>query len=124
MSFAKPRLEAGRLLICSAGACTEVVLQRLNEQARRERLSSEARIWELNNKMSYREYLHTPEWRATKAAALAWAGYRCQLCNAGDQELHVHHRVYAKRGCERLEDLIVLCGPHHAQFHGVIPEVS
>ena len=106
------------------GVCTVVVLERFNEQARRERLASEARIWELNNKMSYQEYLRTPEWRATKAAALAWAGYRCQLCNCGDEELHVHHRVYTRRGRERLEDLIVLCGTHHRQVHGVMHDAS
>jgi hypothetical protein len=105
------------------GVCTEVVLERLNEQARRDGLAAEARICELN-RMSYQEYLRTPEWRAKKAAALAWAGYRCQLCNAGGEELHVHHRVYTRRGCERLEDLIVLCGPHHAQFHGVMDDAS
>ncbi len=106
------------------GVCTEVVLERLNEQARRDRLASEARIWELNNKMNYEEYLLTQEWRATKAAALAWSGYRCQLCNTGDEELHVHHRVYTRRGCERLEDLVVLCSSHHALFHGVMPDAS
>jgi hypothetical protein len=106
------------------GRCTEIMLHRLSEQARRERLASEARIWELNNKMSYAEYLLTPEWKATKAAALSWARYRCQLCNENGQELHVHHRVYIRRGCERLEDLLVLCGPHHAQVHGVMGDAS
>jgi 5-methylcytosine-specific restriction endonuclease McrA len=104
--------------------CAEIIMHRLSEQARRDRLSSEARIWELNNKMSYSEYLSTREWKATKAAALSWAGYRCQLCNRNDQELHVHHRVYTRRGCERLEDLTVLCGPHHRQFHEVMHDAS
>ena len=80
------------------GGYTEIVLQRLNEQARRERLASEARISDLNTKMAYQQYLLTPEWRAKKAAALAWAGYRCQVCNQGDEELHVHHRVYSRCG--------------------------
>jgi 5-methylcytosine-specific restriction endonuclease McrA len=111
-----PGYWASTELFC--GGCTEAVLERLNEQARRDRLASAARLWELNNKMTYEEYLLTPEWRATKAAALGWAGYRCQLCNASDEELHVHHRVYTRRGCERLEDLIVLCRSHHRQFHG------
>jgi hypothetical protein len=105
------------------GVCTEVVLERLNEQAHRERLAREARIAELN-RMPYAEYLLTPEWRATRAAALAWAGYRCQVCNQGDEELHVHHRIYTRRGCERPEDLVVLCRTHHALFHGIEREAS
>jgi hypothetical protein len=108
-------------LFCNV--CTEAALDRLYEQARRTRLTSEARISELNQ-MSYAEYLLTREWRATKAAALAWAGYRCQVCNTNDEELHVHHRVYTRRGCERPEDLIVLCRTHHALFHGIEREAS
>ena len=108
-------------LFCNV--CTEAALHRLNEQARRARLTSEARISELNQ-MSYTEYLLTREWRATKAAALAWAGYRCQVCNANDEELHVHHRVYTRRGCERPEDLVVLCRTHHELFHGIEQEAS
>jgi 5-methylcytosine-specific restriction endonuclease McrA len=114
---AAPGGQASADLFC--GGCTEIILHRHNEQARREWLASEARISELS-KMPYREYLLTPEWRAKKAAALAWAGYRCQVCNQNGEELHVHHRVYTRRGCERVEDLVVLCGPHHAQFHGVM----
>lgn len=106
---------ASAVLFC--GGCTEAALERLNEQARRDRLASAARISELS-KMSYQEYLLTPEWKAKKAAALAWAGYRCQVCNENSEELHVHHRVYTRRGCERVEDLVVLCRSHHRQYHG------
>jgi hypothetical protein len=119
---AAPGSWASTDLLC--GTCTEAVLERRNEQARRDRLAWEARIWELNNKMSYEEYLQTSEWLAKKIAALGWAKHRCQLCNTGDEELHVHHRVYTRRGCERLEDLIVLCSTHHRQFHGVEDEAS
>jgi hypothetical protein len=106
------------------GACTEAVLERLNEQGRRDRLGLEARIWELNNRMSYEEYLKTSEWRAKKINALGWAKHRSQLCNSADEELHVHHRVYTRRGCERLEDLIVLCGKHHRLFHRDVHDAS
>jgi len=104
--------------------CTEAILQRLNEQVRRDRLVREAHIWELNNKMTYSQYLSTQDWKSAKAAALAWAGQRCSVCNRADEELHVHHRVYTRRGCERLEDLVLLCRTHHAQFHGVLSDAS
>jgi 5-methylcytosine-specific restriction endonuclease McrA len=118
---AAPGSRGSAHLFC--GVCTEAVLGRLNEQGRRDRLALDARLYELT-KMSYEEYLQTSEWRAKKIAALGWAKHRCQLCNSGDEELHVHHRVYTRRGCERLEDLIVLCSTHHRQFHGVEDEAS
>lgn len=116
-----PGASASADLFC--GACTENVLERLNERTRQDRLAQQARLQELE-KMEYSEYLLTREWRARKAAALARAGYRCQVCNENGEELHVHHRVYTRRGCERPEDLVVLCRTHHALFHGVLPDAS
>jgi 5-methylcytosine-specific restriction endonuclease McrA len=117
----RPGDRASADLFC--GVCTEAALQRLNEKARRDRAASEARIFELN-RMPYAEYLLTGEWRNRRAMALAWAGHRCQVCNTNDEELHVHHRVYTRRGRERPEDLIVLCRTHHELFHGIEREAS
>jgi hypothetical protein len=68
--------------------------------------------------MPYKQYLLTPEWQARRTAALERALYRCQVCNHGNCELHVHHRTYERRGAELPSDLIVLCARHHALFHG------
>lgn len=67
--------------------------------------------------MPYREYLLTPEWQERRAKHLKSAGYRCQLCNAGNKRLDVHHRTYDRRGQEYYKDLIVLCGTCHEIFH-------
>ena len=115
-----PRPLNCRLSLVCASAAGEVLLAK---SARRARLTSEARIAELNQ-MPYAEYLLSREWRATRAAALAWAGYRCQVCNGGDEQLDVYHRVYTRRGYERPEDLIVLCRTHHALFHGRLENAS
>jgi 5-methylcytosine-specific restriction endonuclease McrA len=120
-SKASPGTSGSPGLFC--GACTEVILERLDQQVRQDRRVREARIWELN-KMTYAQYLSTQEWKATKAAALARAKHRCQMCNENNEELHVHHRVYTRRGCERPEDLVVVCRSHHAHFHGVLPDAS
>jgi len=66
--------------------------------------------------MPYREFLQTPEWQATRKAALKRAGYRCQTCAKAGQ-MHVHHRTYVNRGAERPADLIVLCADCHDLFH-------
>jgi hypothetical protein len=73
--------------------------------------------------MPYAEYLQTPEWRTTRDAALRRAGFRCELTHCGSKyALQVHHRVYERLGEEVPEDLTVLCGACHDQWHhGVIP---
>jgi len=70
--------------------------------------------------MPYKDYLKSDHWRATRAAALVAAGFRCQLCNSPDS-LAVHHRTYERRGHEAPADLTVLCSPCHAKFHDILP---
>lgn len=74
--------------------------------------------------MPYQEYLQTPEWQARRQRHLRSAGYRCQLCNAGDRSLHVHHRTYERRGNERWADLLVLCSDCHAKHHDELDVIS
>jgi uncharacterized protein YlaI len=73
------------------------------------------RIEELRS-MPYDQYLKTPEWRAKREEALERDGYRCRLCDS-DERLHVHHRTYARRGNEDIEDLTTLCEECHERFH-------
>ncbi len=65
----------------------------------------------------YKDYLLSPEWQAKRKEALRLAGYRCQVCYAGDVTLDVHHRTYKRLGHELITDLIVLCRPCHDIFH-------
>jgi hypothetical protein len=67
--------------------------------------------------MPYREYLRTPEWRRTRAAALLRAGGRCSLDVTHGEELDVHHRTYERLGTELAADLVVLCRPCHELHH-------
>ncbi|HEU5108042.1 MAG TPA: hypothetical protein VFT95_05745, partial [Micromonosporaceae bacterium] len=67
--------------------------------------------------MPYREYLLTPEWQERRKARLKAARYRCQVCNAQNRRLNVHHRTYERRGEEYARDLIVLCEECHHLFH-------
>jgi len=65
-------------------------------------------------RMSYREYLRTPEWRVIRAAALLRADHRCSLDATHVDGLEVHHRDYGLRGQELASDLVVLCHACHA----------
>lgn len=67
-------------------------------------------------KMPYEEYLQTPEWKQKREKVLARDEHRCRVCDS-DEKLQVHHRTYARRGGEDLNDLTTLCGPCHEHFH-------
>jgi 5-methylcytosine-specific restriction endonuclease McrA len=66
--------------------------------------------------MPYRDYLGTDEWSERRKRVIRRAGFRCQVCASGSR-LHVHHRTYARRGVERIEDMIALCADCHELFH-------
>lgn len=78
-------------------------------------LMDERRLYELKH-MPYEEYLKTPEWAEKRELVLERDGHRCMLCNTREN-LHVHHRTYARRGYEELEDLVTLCKEDHEHFH-------
>lgn len=67
--------------------------------------------------MPYQAYLKTDHWQALRSKMLWKVGYKCQLCNASNISLHVHHRTYENRGQEPYTDLIVLCANCHQEFH-------
>jgi len=66
--------------------------------------------------MPYKEYLQTKHWQEIRKKALHRANYKCQLCSS-KENLNVHHNTYENRGCEKEEDLIVLCQKCHGKFH-------
>ena len=80
---------------------------------------SETEPLEYLNSLPYDVYLRTRHWEEVRVRVLEYAGYRCQVCNAGehDEMLCVHHRTYQNRGREHWADLIVLCSTCHSLFH-------
>jgi len=67
--------------------------------------------------MPYDEYLRTPEWKQTRAAALVRADQQCAMDPSHAGPLDVHHRSYERRGAELPSDLIVLCHACHQLHH-------
>lgn len=71
-------------------------------------------------KTEYREYIAGEAWRKRRAEFLKEVNY-CERCEAPrklvvlvyDQDLHVHHRSYARVGNERPDDLEALCRRCH-----------
>jgi hypothetical protein len=64
----------------------------------------------------YEHYMQSWQWAERRDVALAMADHACQVCNA-TKYLHVHHRTYARLGCEAKGDLTVLCEACHNAFH-------
>ena len=108
-------------LLCQR--CTQVQLQILQEEKRLSRLARQARTARLR-KMPFGEYRLTDEWQARRFDTLSRAGHRCQTCRKQDVRLEVHHNTYENYGDERPQDLVVLCGACHAQFHGRMRDAS
>lgn len=107
------RLNNGRPRLCED--CSQDERAETAERWRAECRAHETRLRELRA-MPYRDYLRTPEWDQRRRAAVKRARGACQVCNA-KARLDVHHRTYARLGCEWATDLIALCRPCHGTFH-------
>lgn len=69
----------------------------------------------------YQEYLKTDHWKATRAAAIARAGNRCQICGKTGR-LEVHHLTYERLFHEDENDFLVLCRTCHGRQHRYMGE--
>ncbi len=72
--------------------------------------------------MSYCAYLKSEHWQRLRAAVLIRDKETCQMCYAEGVQMHVHHRVYRKRGSERFEDLMTVCVACHERAHATETE--
>ena len=79
---------------------------------RRNRKKPGKRIWV----ESYSDYLKSPHWLATRKDAMNYHGHKCADCGATGL-LEVHHLTYERLGCEKMKDLLVLCGTCHRIRH-------
>lgn len=93
------------------------VSPKLGGKPGQENLPSWDRLMELRS-MPYAEYLQAEEWQRPRKQALRVAKYKCQLCGTSGVKLEVHHNSYENLGCERPDELIVLCTNCHTVHHG------
>src|SRR5829696_7126637 len=112
-SDARPGDRGDAILLCVS--CTDLRLQLHCDEQRLRRLARQARTAQLR-KMPFVEYRWQIEWQTRRTAALARAGYRCQVCVERDARLEVHHNTYDRYGDESAFELVVLCGGCHELF--------
>lgn len=67
--------------------------------------------------VNYLNYTSTEHWKQFRKTALEHHNYTCQICGAHKIRLDVHHKTYASRGQETLDDVLVLCRPCHSRLH-------
>jgi len=104
----------GYSVICDP--CLESIQRERSAHWRKQESMRDARLLELHT-MPYPDYLKTPEWQARRQHHVKSAGFRCQVCNASDVQLNVHHRTYKRRGYELYNDLLAVCSDCHEIFH-------
>jgi hypothetical protein len=97
--------------------CFEFRARDLEEEAARARRTGERIASQPLNPQSaeYRDYLRSPQWEAFRNETKLEAGYRCEECGEIAFDVEVHHLNYDRLGCERREDVAVLCPACHIQ---------
>lgn len=55
------------------------------------------------------EHLQSPYWSKLRLDRLVLANNCCELCNS-TETLELHHTTYDRLGCEKLSDVVILCG--------------
>lgn len=112
----KYKNDPDNMVVIACDACAEALQREMEKSYQEERNAYYERSRELQA-MTYQEYLKSPEWDEIRKEQLRRAGYRCQVCDARNVPLHVHHRTYDRRGHERYGDLLVLCENCHRLYH-------
>jgi hypothetical protein len=84
--------------------------------------------WKQENKgwkreyQNYREYLLSPEWAQVRERfRKSKLPQQCQVCKC-KENLHLHHKTYARLYNERLTDLCWLCADCHDWVHRFIKQ--
>lgn len=92
-------------------------IKKRDEETKRRQDVANKEIQDLKS-MLYKDYLETDHWKQLRKRKLRLSGYKCQIC-ASKENLNVHHNTYENRGCEKDEDLVVLCNECHKKHHGI-----
>jgi len=68
--------------------------------------------------VKYTEYRDSKHWKKTRGLILKLKGRKCEACGSVNK-IHVHHNNYENIGKETAEDLNILCGTCHSEFHKI-----
>ena len=89
-------------------------------------MSEFAAMWKFirnSDYKSYSDYLKSTHWHKIKTEFLSSRIKQCAICKE-KRRLVVHHKSYETLGCERDEDLVILCRGHHEELHKLAKKVG
>jgi HNH endonuclease len=114
---------ARRRLGMSVARCLEAKARDLERLANEARARGEqvANLPPPSRNAEYHTYLASPRWRAFREDALRTARWTCE-CGDRGPDVEVHHLTYERLGCERPDDVIVLCPACHREKHDLTRE--
>lgn len=75
--------------------------------------------WVAIKPTAYGEYLKSGAWEDIKKNYFNGKKKSCEVCNS-TAKVSLHHKYYAERGQEKIEDLIALCDVCHKEVHAFI----
>lgn len=74
----------------------------------------------MSGRKDYWELLRDPRWQRRRLEILNRSNFRCEMCDAADKTLNVHHRLYRKNAMPweyTDEELQSLCEDCHERHH-------
>lgn len=57
---------------------------------------------------AYEHRIRSSDWKKLKAEVIKARGYKCERCGSG-YRLDLHHKTYERLGCERPDDVELVC---------------
>lgn len=90
-------------------------LKQKRKNNRRKRKKRKVQLTKIKRYVPYKVYIKSKAWKSKKQSHFSKYGKECVICGA--TSVQVHHTNYKNVGNEGAEDLVVLCGKHHSEFH-------
>ena len=77
--------------------------------------------------INYKAYLASPTWKLRRQAYIdsRFTSNDCYCCGRKYQPgFNLHHLTYERLGCERLNDLRMVCAPCHEEIHKLAKRIK
>lgn len=87
-------------------------------KARKDKKKHRRKVLEPLDRSQYKTYIQSKRWYVFRKGLIKERGKVCQKCYAKNVPLHAHHLTYIRLGCEKPEDILIVCIPCHEEIHG------
>jgi hypothetical protein len=88
------------------------------EKKQKKKHGKERKIARELRRKEYSDYINSKKWISFSSELKVLRGRKCEKCGVTGTILHAHHLTYDRLGCERPEDILIVCIPCHEEIHG------